>query len=936
MFKKIMIGSFLFALSFLILSCGDDPTTQNVTTTSVVTTTVEATTNEATTNEATDLPTTVNQTENTTELTEVTGTLYIHYFRFDGAYDTWSVWLWPNKPSSGGGSRINFTGTDEYGVYAEVPLAGSDYAGSTELGIIIADLPSWSAKDVDIDRFFDMTQMDESGDVHIYLVQNTVDIYYDIENVDLGDRIDFVQFTDETVIEFNATALVSQADVTVLKDGSEVGISDFQMTGNNGVIVIDENVDLSKKYSLELDFGDNTDSATIRFDGFYNSDIFNDAFYYDGELGAIYSETETTFRLWAPISENVSVNLFTSGHKADQVDYDGFAGVDNPYDSVVMAYIGQGVWEVSVSGDLDGIYYTYSIVNDGITYEVVDPYAYASGVNGDRGMVLDFSKTNPEAWVYGERPNNMTNYTDAIIYEIHVRDYTSHASWNGTEAYRGKFLGLAERGTEYLGFSTGLDHILELGVTHVQILPFFDHGIIDETRLDDDSYYGITDGIFNWGYMPENFNVIEGSYSTDPYNGEVRVEELKEMIKVFHDNDLRVIMDVVYNHTGKSADSNFNIILPGYYFRMNEAGGFSNGSGTGNETASERAMVRKYMVDSTVFWASEYNIDGFRFDLMKLHDVDTMNAIVDALHEIDPTIMVYGEPWTGGTSPLPASEAAYKDTLNQMPGVGIFNDSLRDAIKGSVFNGAAPAYVQGDNARDSIIISGLLGEGSPSQTVNYVTAHDNNTLFDKLMLSTDDLSLEAITKMQEQANAIILMSQGITFLHGGVEIMRTKPCSEDADPTNNTCDVFMNYDHNSYRSPDSTNQIDWQWKVDNYSTFLYYQSLIKLRLLKDVFRLNTNVEVQAQVSVIADDVRGLISYILSDPNDDWKQILVVFNNGYEGRNYILPDGTWHLIANHENSITWTNDTANTIGTAFNGGSDYFLNPNDTLIFYSTE
>jgi pullulanase len=393
-------------------------------------------------------------------------------------------------------------------------------------------------------------------------------------------------------------------------------------------------------------------------------------------------------------------------------------------------------------------------------------------------------------------------------------------------------------------------------------------------------------------------------------------------------------MDVVYNHTGKSADSNFNLILPGYYYRMNDAGGFSNGSGTGNETASERAMVRKYMVDSTVFWASEYNIDGFRFDLMKLHDVDTMNAIVAALHAIDPTIMVYGEPWTGGTSPLPSVDAAYKDTLNQMPGVGIFNDSLRDAIKGSVFDGAAPAFVQGDNARDSIIVNGVLGEGSPSQTVNYVTAHDNNTLYDKLRLSTTDLSIEALTKMQEQSYAIVLLSQGISFLHGGVEIMRTKPCAEDG--TRDTCDFYLRYDHNSYKSPDSTNQIDWQWKVDHYDTFLYYQSLIKLRLMKDVLRLTTNADVQDQVNIIADDVRGLVSYTLLDPNDTWKEMLIVFNNGSAGRNYTLPEGTWHLIANHENTITWTGDEPDVIGSPFNGGSDYYLNPNDTLIFYSTE
>lgn len=921
MLKKILLGSLLIVLSFLVLSCGGaGESTTNITT------------NEATTEDTTNVEATTTEDVTTTEETFADGTLYVHYFRFDEDYSDWSLWLWSYEPISGVGQDIEFDETDDYGVYASINLNGT----VSSVGIIVAVIngTTWGAKDIDVDRYVDLTTYDENGDVHVYLVQNTVDIYYDINDVDLGDRIDFVQFTDQTIIEFTATATVTQEDITVFKNGNPITITDFSMIGTDGVIVIGEAVDLTQKYRLEIDFGDDViDNQLVRFDGFYDSDEFNDAFFYDGELGAIYSETSTTFKLWAPISESVSVNLYTAGHTASQMDYDGFVGVDNPYDSVEMTYGDKGVWDVTVTGDLDGIYYTYSVTNDGVTYEVVDPYAHSAGVNGKRGMVIDFSTTNPEQWTYGSRPDNMTNYTDAVIYEIHVRDFTSHESWNGTEAYRGKFLGLAERGTTYQGYTTGLDHILDLGVTHVQILPFFDHGIIDETRLNDETYYDIVDGIFNWGYMPENFNVIEGSYSTDPYNGEVRVEELKEMIQTFHQNDLRVIMDVVYNHTGKSADSNFNLILPGYYFRMTEDGAFSNGSGTGNETASERSMVRKYMVDSTVFWASEYNIDGFRFDLMKLHDVDTMNAIVAALHEIDPTIMVYGEPWTGGTTPLPDSESAYKGTLSEMDGVGVFNDSLRDAIKGSVFDGAGPAYVQGDNARDSIIINGLLGQGSPSQNVNYVTAHDNNTLYDKLRLSTSDLSIAELTKMHDQANAIILLSQGIAFLHGGVDIMRTKPCvSENRD----TCDFYQRYDHNSYRSPDSTNQIDWQWKVDNYSTFLYYQSLIKLRLLKDVFRLSTSAEVSAQVSIIADDVRGLISFTLNDPTDEWTSILVVFNNGYEGRDYTLPAGTWNLIANHENSITWTGDVPDVIGSVFNGGSNYYLNENDTLIFYSTE
>lgn len=931
MFKKLLLSGVIAAFGFVVLSCSDDATTTSVTTEDQTQETTEATTTEPATTED---PTTAQPTE-----VEATS-LVVHYYRFDDDYTPWSLWIWPNQPVSGDGAQYEFTGTATNGVTAEIPLTGS-LEGSTEVGIIVATLPSWSKKDVAIDRFVDLTNPDQDGKVHIYLVENTEEIYYSEDDVDLGDRINFVQFTDESVIEFTTTAPVEQADVKVLKNSQVVSITSFQMSGNNGVIVIDEVVDLNQRYNLEITFdNDVVDTTLIRFDGFYDSQTFNDAFYYDGQLGAIYSESQTVFRLWAPISESVSLNLYTKGHTASQLDYQGVAGVDNPYDTIEMTRIEKGVFEATVTGDLDGVYYTFTVVNDGNPYEIVDPYAFSAGINGKRGMVINFDNTNPNNWTYGSRPDTMTNYTDAIIYEIHVRDYTTHESWNGTEAYRGKFLGLTERGTSFQGVTTGLDHIIDLGVTHVQFVPIFDHGVIDETRLNDESYYGIHDGIFNWGYMPENFNVIEGSYSTDPYNGHTRVEELKTMIQTFHNNDLRVIMDVVYNHTGKSADSNFDLILPGYYFRMNEDGTFSNGSGTGNETASERAMVRKYMVDSLVFWAEEYNIDGFRFDLMKLHDVDTMNEIVDALHAIDPTIMVFGEPWTGGTSPLPENESAYIGTLDQMPGVGIFNDRTRDGIKGNVFNQSAIGFVQGLVGAASDIQYGVTGGGRPSQTVNYVTAHDNNTLYDKLRLSTFGKTLEELTAMQRQAYAIILTSEGIPFLHGGVEIMRTKPCVIGG----NTCDSENRFDHNSYRSPDETNQIDWQWKVDHIETFEFYQTLIELRKAKDVFRLSTIEEVNAQVDILDTATSAIVAYLLTDNDDYWKTTYVIHNNGATSRQYTL-DGstTWNLVLTTFESGEWIEVTDGGITyqslsvlETFNGGQTITLAPNETMILYATE
>ncbi|QLY39684.1 type I pullulanase [Hujiaoplasma nucleasis] len=944
MFKKILTGAFMFTLAFMVLSCSVDPTT-NEPTTSLNTTeepTTEALTETPTTQVTTETPT----DEPTTEPVSAINKVIVHYYRFDDDYSPWSLWIWPHIPDSGDGKQYNLTQTDDYGVYLEIDYATSPIAGSTTIGVIVAQLPSWSKKDIGIDRFIDLSNVDEEGNVHVYLVQNTEEIYYDADEVDLGDRINFVQFTDESEIEFTSTTSVVESQVKILKNDVEITLSSFQMSGTAGVIMIDEVVDLNQRYHLEIDFGNgNIKKSLIRFDGFYDSETFDEAFYYDGELGAIYSPSQTIFRLWAPISESVTLNLYSKGHTASEIDYDGFEGVDNPYDSIAMTRIEKGVFEVTVEGDLDGVYYTFTVNNDGSRYEVMDPYAYSAGVNGKRGMVVDFSSTNPNGWIYGSRPNTMNSYTDAIVYELHVRDLTSHESWNGTEAYRGKFLGLTERGTTYSGVTTGLDHIIDLGVTHVQFVPIFDHGIIDETRLNDESYYGIHDGIFNWGYMPENFNVVEGSYSTDPYNGHVRIEELKTMVQTFHNNDIRVIMDVVYNHTGKSADSNFDLILPGYYFRMNSDGTFSNGSGTGNETASERSMVRKYMVDSLLFWTEEYNIDGFRFDLMKLHDLDTMNAIVEALHAIDPTIMIFGEPWTGGTSLLPDSESAYKNTLNQMPGVAIFNDNTRDAIKGTVWGATAPGFVQGysnpnDNYDNRIIYAVVGGENRiPTQMVNYVTAHDNNTLYDKLMLSTDDLTIDQIERMQRQANGIILTSQGIAFLHSGVEIMRTKPCVLGG----NTCDYQNLYDHNSYRSPDETNQIDWQWKVDYFETFEYYQTMIALRKAKDVFRLSTKAEVDNQITVLNDGQDGIVAFILRDPNDYWKTTYVIHNNGKEARTYNLHgDTTWNLVLGLEAAELKTiTDDGNTYYTfdilnTYAGGTSIELQANDTLILYSTE
>lgn len=880
---------------------------------------------------------------------EKASTLIVHYFRFDQNYTPWSLWIWEYQPANGEGNRFNFNGEDDYGKVLTISLDGSIIEEATKVGFIVSTA-GWD-KDVAQDRYIDMTKPNENGEVHVYLIESDPTIYLNKDDVDRSNRVFWAHFTNSTVIKFRTTTPITSDQVTLLKNNTTVAFSDFSIANNIATITMEGTVDLYSTYVLSVDFGEaNPSTFTVGFDGIFDTPDFEEAFTYTGDLGALYTKPQTTFRLWAPMSNAVVLNLYTKGHTATQTDDQGNPGTDTPSQQVPLVKGEKGSWSVVVEGDLDGVYYTYSVTNGMITNEVVDPYALSAGVNGKRGMVIDFNSANPDGWENDTRPNTMDAYTDAIIYELHVRDLTSHSSWTGTEANRGKFKGMWETGTTFESVKTGFDHIVDLGVTHVQLLPVFDHGIIDETRLKDATYYGITDGIFNWGYMPENFNVVEGSYSTDPYNGHVRVTEFKELVYHYHQNDLRVIMDVVYNHTGKSADSNFNLIVPGYYFRMNPDGTYSNGSGTGNETASERSMMSKFIVDSILFWVNEYHIDGFRFDLMKLHDVETMKKVTAAVHEIDDTIMIYGEPWTGGTSLLPESEAAYNATLDELPGVAVFNDDTRDAIKGSVFNATSIGFVQGNRFSDAKVILGITGgtlqtgldpvmlpKGAwaiePTQAINYVDAHDNNTLHDKLKLSTT-ITDEELIRMQKQAFAMVFLSQGVPFIHAGSEFLRSKPCTGDKD----TCDTNKLYDHNSYRSSDQTNQIDWGLKVTNSETYNYFKTLFTLRKMKDVFTLATAAEIATTLSIIPDETGGYVSYTLTDNDDLWQTVFIAHNGGDAETTITLPDGKWEIIMTTDDigevtTVEYKEGSVMTISSLgqLEGESNLTLKKNDTYV-----
>ncbi len=780
--------------------------------------------------------------------------LVVHYFRYDDTYTNFNIWLWPYQPVSAGGVQHNFDPAqkDEHGVWVEIDLT-TTYANSTVVGIIIKQ-GAWDGyREPGGDRFINLSSAEVVGDtVHAYFVQGS--IQFGTSLADLANNIPDYRPKILTAA-FNTN---QQVKATLTHQALSYQVYENDILVASGVPTTRDltisipNVNIAKQYTLTVTFeGDIVSSQIVSIASLYDTPAFESAYTYDGDLGVTFDGENTLFRLWAPLSSEVSVNLYNQNHP----NYDNTGNPSDeltPYQTIDLDKIENGAWEAVVPGNLNGKYYTFSVTNNGITNEVTDPYAYSTGANGRRGLIVDFDTVNPNGWTYGERPQTVTNPTDYIVYELHVRDLTTHSSWGGNPAWAGKFLGLSQSGTRYTSkgvtVTTGLDHMAELGINAVQLLPIFDFGYVDEVQVATNPKYTNT---FNWGYMPYHFNTLEGSYSTNPFDGANRITEFKTAVQAIHDKDIRVIMDVVYNHTGESDTSNFHKIMPGYYHRMNASGGFSNGSGTGNETASERSMTRKFMLDSLKFWATEYNLSGFRFDLMALHDVETMNQISEMLHDIDPTIVIYGEPWNGGTTTLSGLLEADKDNLKNIEGVGAFSDVMRDAVKGSVFNAAEGGWIQGRT--DDGVINGLkygiLGgiasnkhnisawHLEPSKTINYVSAHDNNTLFDKLRLT--NISVTNAELLQVQANAIILTSQGVPFLHAGVEFMRSKPLQGGG------------YDHNSYESPDSVNQLRWDRKLTYVNVFEYYKDLIQIRKDYKQFRMTSAADINARISFLA-------------------------------------------------------------------------------------
>jgi pullulanase len=798
----------------------------------------------------------------------------VHYFRYDGIFDGWNVWAWEAHLW---GKQVEF---------AEETYRGR-LAGVDEENVIIR-YGQWAAK--------------ETGDVslkdrdEVFIVQGDSTVY--------GD---FRQALDAAMPKVFSALMDSPGEVTAyLTNVPPQGVTfslcvngvkccTAQPQGTKVVFHLPADFPLRPDALMEVKASRGFKPGIVRMRGIL------DAYYYPGDdLGVSFSSDSISLRLWAPTASRASLMLYENHNDPDE------GGKEIP---LSRDDNGHGTW----SGRLDratcyGKPYKYKLTfHPGSPYEkvsyAVDPYAAAVTVNGSRGALIDI-RTDPATIPAGWNPRSKPPFTvreDAVIYEAHIRDFTIDPSSGVSPGFGGKYLGLAQAGTTLPGnptVKTGLDHLKELGITHLHVLPFYDFATVDESRMNDQE-----NPKYNWGYDPKNYNAPEGSYATDPFTPSVRVKELRQMIQALHDKNIRVVMDVVYNHTYDSTP--FDGTVPGYFYRTDYLGRLTNGSGCGNEVATERPMVRKFILDSLKHWAADYNLDGFRFDLMGIIDMETMQAISCEMRKIDPTLLIYGEPWNGGNSSLPREFQTIKGR-QRCSGFSVFNDNFRNAIRG---NNGVPhperAYVTGEPWKAPDVLKGITGAiddftHDPGEAINYVACHDNYVLWDQILAATghrfpvDPYRAERLEKLEPGeemfdprvkrhilAAGIVLTSQGIPFIHAGDEFLRTK---------------FGH--HNSYKSPDSINGIRWEWKRDYYQVFQYYQGLIKLRKSHPAFRMRTRQQVQAHFHLLSSPGNTIAFILKNNANGDGcRHILVIYNPETEPCQVKLPPGRWQVVAN---------------------------------------
>ncbi len=815
------------------------------------------------------------------------GYVRLHYFRSDGLYDGWGLHLWGSGYAGleiQWGSPVSISGMDTYGAYWDIP-----YAGEGDLNFIIH---RGNVKDPDGDRIY----TDPANNRELWAVSAELDAYTSrlAALKAMGNKIDSAVIVGSKQIEIRLSAPLKDA-IRVLDGKKPVPLSKLDSSREPIYLVeVREELDFDKSYRIEI--GKLTSMTVL------SAAAIDDRFAYDGELGNFYSPHNTIFKVWAPVASAVQLYLFADGQAVE------------PNQIIDLTKKEQGIWSVTVEGDLAGKFYQYAVTNAGEIRIGLDPYAKsmaAFDINGNdpigKGAVVDLERTDPTGWE-NDTYVSIEDLEDVVLYEMSVRDFTI-AENSG--------VALERRGT-YLGFIEKIPHLLEMGITHVQLQPIQNFYYGNEFDRSFENIGSQGEANYNWGYDPHNYNTPEGWYSLNPADPHLRIKEVKELVKALHDVGIGVVLDVVYNHTAKTEP--LENLVPNYYYRRNTDGSFTSGSGCGNDTASERKMWRKFMVESTKYWVEEYHIDGFRFDLMGLHDEATIQEIAATLRKINPDIELHGEAWNMGT--LPETDRYIKNVGNNWSllemehAVAAFNDTIRDALIQEYYASPLPegGFIQAANpGKEELIRAGIIAgmidyttdlpiekgayhrfADDPEEVITYVNCHDGYTIWDKIVGSTPNGIAREQIKTNKLAAAIIFTSQGKAFMHGGEEMLRTKP-----DPDN----IESGIDHNSYDSGDLTNQIDWSRK-DKYAEVVeYYKGLIELRKSHEAFRMETMEEIKKGLTFINENEDYLIAFRLmeQDGTDEWQKIVVIYNANRTARTITVDgvDSGWKVVVDGE-------------------------------------
>ena len=829
----------------------------------------------------------------------------VHYNRTNGDYTTWNLYLFRNNDGSSdkevASAGFDFSGTDSFGAIATADFTGM--TGYKDVGWIIRK-GAWVSKEgsncgptSNGDRF---VSPDNAGNAEIWILQGDCTIYATAPYVaPPTPKITYAAIDDlrKITVYLNQNIdLTAQTNGGFTLNGGLIIASVAPIVGTSTqassvTITTTADIPFGASYTVTqtgADADHTFGSFPVSVGNVMNSAGFNSLYTYSGnDLGATYAADKTDFRVWAPVASQVNLLTYTSATQPTaQATVTPMSQAEN------------GTWTASLAGDKKGTIYMYQVTRNGETVVVIDPYARSAVINGSRGVVVDLAGTDPAGW-NNNKPAFTGHNVDASIYEVHVRDFSKDASSGIPVADRGKFKAFTDNNTSYTWTTsatnpktrkrvttshtvkTGVAAIKALGVSHVQLLPIYDYASGGDEA----------DPTFNWGYDPQNYNVPEGAYASDPANPNSRVTDLKAAVQNLHNQGLRVIMDVVYNHVASASNFSMEMITPGYFFRRDESGTLLNGTGCGNETASERPMVRKFIVDSVKYWAGQYHLDGFRFDLMGILDVTTMQQVRAALDAVDPTIIVIGEGWDMGG--LPSAQRASQVNIGSLDGIAAFNDQIRDGIKGSVFNASEAGWATGNSGRENDVKAGITGNvaynalispnwitNDPGQSVNYVEAHDNLTLADKLTASVG--ATQAVrSRLQRFAGSIDLLAQGLPFMQAGQEWERTK-----------------NGDDNSYSSGDGVNMLRYK-QLDTYSTTLhYYAGILALRKAHPSFRLTTTAAVRSGLKFLSSK-GGVISYSLNGAaaGDKWSSIVVSHNPNAVAKTISLPGAkaTWYVV-----------------------------------------